>query len=216
MLPCSPSAPGLPTSPPLGCTWTHAPLPSTHALLLPPFLGLRRLTLPSLGERRGVSAKWMGTCAHTREPSAGTPRWGVVQPTEEADVWGALAPSLRKGEGRWGGACRHPSCYVFVIGHRTYSFHLLIFLYRDLPPLIIRRYHRTAFFPFSLSVITSIVDCPLRYLVALCLSAYQWLFLYLSVRYIDSQSGGTVGFGLCPLRLVTLLARVPQQYIRMY
>ena len=109
VLPCSPSAPGLPTSPPLGCAWTHAPLPSTPALLLPPFLGLRRLTLPSLGERRGVSAKWMGTCVHTCEPLAGTPRWGVAQPMEEADVWGALAPSLRKGEGRWGGACRHPS-----------------------------------------------------------------------------------------------------------
>ena len=56
---------------------------------------------------------------------------------------------------------------------------------------------------------------PDTYLVAPRLSLYQWLYAYL-VRYIDSQSGGTVGLGLCPLHLVTLLARVLQQYIRMY
>ena len=47
-----------------------------------------------------------------------------------------------------------------------------------------------------------------------CLSPYQWLFPYLPVRYIGSQSSGTVGLGLHPLCLVTLLARVSQQYIR--
>ena len=86
--------------------------------------------------------------------------------------------------------------------------YLLIFHYRDLLPLIIRRLHRTASFlsPYPLS--PHIFDRPLSYPVARCLSLYPWLSPYLPVRYIDSQSGGTVGFGLCPLRLVTLLARV--------
>ena len=60
--------------------------------------------------------------------------------------------------------------------HRTMdrltSFRL-IFLYLDHLPLIIRRYYRTAFFSFSLSAITSIVDRPLHYLVAGPLSLYQ-------------------------------------------
>ena len=71
-------------------------------------------------------------------------------------------------------------------------------------------------FPISYPLSPRIFDRPWYYLVARCLSLYQWLFSYLPVRYNDSQSGGTVGLGLCPLRLVTLLARVPQQYIRMY
>ena len=59
---------------------------------------------------------------------------------------------------------------------------------------------------FLLSPITPISDRPLSYPVALCLSPYQWLFPYLPVQYIGSQSGGTVGLGLRPLCLVTLLA----------
>ena len=90
--------------------------------------------------------------------------------------------------------------------HGPYHF-LLTYLPLSRPP---SPYHtqiyRTAFFPFSLSLITPIVDRPLSYPVASCLSLYQWLFPYLPVRYLDSQSGGTVGFGLCPLCLVTLLA----------
>ena len=97
----------------------------------------------------------------------------------------------------------HLICYVFVIGHRTYSLHLLIFLYRDLLPLIIRRYHRTASFLSLYPLSPHIYDRPLRYLVALRLSFYRWLLSY-HVRYIDPQSGGTVGLGLCPLRSLTL------------
>ena len=41
----------------------------------------------------------------------------------------------------------HPVCYVFVVGHRTYPFHLLIFLYRDLLPPYHMQIHRTAPFP---------------------------------------------------------------------
>ena len=99
-------------------------------------------------------------------------------------------------------------CYVFI-GLWTASLLIfLIFLYLDPPSPYHMQIHRTAFFPFSLSHITPIVDRPLSYPVVACLSLYQWLFPYRSVRYIDSQSGGTVGLGLCPLRLVTLLARV--------
>ena len=43
-----------------------------------------------------------------------------------------------------------------------------------------------------------IVDPPLHYLVALCLSPCQCLSSY-HVRYIGPQSGGTVGLGLRPL-----------------
>ena len=94
--------------------------------------------------------------------------------------------------------------------------YLLIFHYLDLPSPYHTQIHRTAFVHFSLSLITPIVDRPLSYLVADPLSPYPCGCPYLPVRYIDSQSGGTVGLGLCPLRLVTLLARVSQQYIRMY
>ena len=69
-------------------------------------------------------------------------------------------------------------------------------------------------FSYPQSTITPISDRPLSYPVALCLSPYQWLFPYLPVQYIGSQSGGTVGLGLRPLCLVTLLAWVSQQYIR--
>ena len=59
--------------------------------------------------------------------------------------------------------------------------------------------------PFLLSFIPSIVDHPWYYLVADSLLLYQCHGSYL-VQYITSQSGGTVGLGLCPLRLFTLLA----------
>ena len=107
--PRSPSAPGLPTSPPLGCTQTHAPSPSTPALLLPPFLGLRRLTLPSLGERRGVSAKWMGTRAHTRAFGWHTKVGSSAAHGRGGCVGGTRPPACAKGRGARGGACGHPS-----------------------------------------------------------------------------------------------------------
>ena len=106
-------------------------------------------------------------------------------------------------------------CYVFVGLWTVSSLSVL-----SLPISIHFPYHTQitsdCLVPFTYLPITPISDPPLSYPVALCLSAYQWLFSYLPVRYNDSQSGGTVGLGLCPLRLVTLLARVPQQYIRMY
>ena len=113
----------------------------------------------------------------------------------------------------------HENVPLVLRFHRTSDHHIsfcLIFPYLDPPSPYHTQIHRTAAFPFSLSLITTIVDRPLSYPVAPCLSLYRWLFPYLPVRYIDSQSGGTVGLGLCPLRLVTLLARVFQQYIRMY
>ena len=58
-------------------------------------------------------------------------------------------------------------------------------------------------FPLSYPLSPRIFNRPWRYLVALYLSLYQWLFPYL-VRYIDSQSGDTVGLGLCLLCLPTL------------
>ena len=107
-----------------------------------------------------------------------------------------------------------PVFHAYVLRfHRTMdriTSYLLIFHYLDPPSPYHTQIHRTASFPFSLSLIPRIFDRPWYYLVARCLSLYQWLFPYLPVRYIDSQSGGTVGFGLCLLRLVTLLARVPQ------
>ena len=63
-----------------------------------------------------------------------------------------------------------------------------------------------------LSLIPSIVNHPWCYLVALLLSLYQCPLPY-PVRYIGSQSSGTVGLGLCPHRLVTLFARVLWRYI---
>ena len=106
-------------------------------------------------------------------------------------------------------------CYVFVGLWTVSSLSVLS------PPISIHFPYHTqiasdCLVPFTYLPITPISDPPLSYPVALCLSPYQWLFPYLPVRYIDSQSGGTAGLGLCPLRLVTLLARVPQQYIRMY
>ena len=98
---------------------------------------------------------------------------------------------------------------------RIISF-CLISSYLDPLPLSQADYIGLPRSPFTYLPITPISDPLLSYPVALCLSAYQWLFPYLPVRYIDSQSGGTVGLGLCPPRRVTLLARVPQQYIRMY
>ena len=59
---------------------------------------------------------------------------------------------------------------------------------------------------FLLSLITSIVDCPLHYLVADSLLLYPYCGSY-HVRCIASQSSGTVGQGLCPLHLLTLLAQ---------
>ena len=107
---------------------------------------------------------------------------------------------------------QHLACYVFITGHRTYFPFWLIFLSQSSslrPTQIIS----DCFLPFFLSLITPISDQPLYYLVVLCLSPYQCLPSY-HVRYIGSQSGGTVGFGLCPLHLVTLFAQVLQQYIR--
>ena len=66
--------------------------------------------------------------------------------------------------------------------------------------------------PFSLSLIPTIVDRPLHYQVARLLSFYQWLLSY-HVRYIDPQSGGTVGLGLCPLRSLTLTRSEPSRSI---
>ena len=69
---------------------------------------------------------------------------------------------------------------------------------------------------FLLSTIPPISDRPMSYPVVLCLSPYQWLFPYLPVWYIASQSGGTVGLGLCPLCLFTLLARGRLAVYKMY
>ena len=66
-----------------------------------------------------------------------------------------------------------------------------------------------------LSLITPIVDRPLHYLVADSLSLYRCSGFYL-VRYLTSQSSGTVGLGLCPLRLLTLLARGCPAVYKMY
>ena len=96
-------------------------------------------------------------------------------------------------------------CYVFI-GHRTNLSFSPVFPYRDPYPLSYTDYIGLPR-SFFLSTITPIFDRPLCYLVALCLSLYQWLFSY-HVRCIGSQSGGTVGFGLCPLCLVALFARV--------
>ena len=89
---------------------------------------------------------------------------------------------------------------TFSSGLRT------IFPYRDPIPLSYADYIGL---PRSLSLIPypHIFDRPLSYPVALRLSSYRSSGCY-HVRYIDPQSGGTVSLGLCPLRLVTLFARV--------
>ena len=50
----------------------------------------------------------------------------------------------------------------------------------------------------SLSLITSIVNPLVYYLVADLLSPYQWLYSYL-VQYVDPQSGVTVDLDYVPL-----------------
>ena len=59
---------------------------------------------------------------------------------------------------------------------------------------------------YPLSLITPIINHPLYYLVAVCLLPYQCHVCYL-VWYVDPQSSGTVGLGLCPLCSLTLLAQ---------
>ena len=101
------------------------------------------------------------------------------------------------------------TCTVLRFRHRTsdlFTSFYLIFPYRDPVPLITRRY-----IGLPLSYLLSLIPPHLRSTLVLSSGALLILLsvavLYL-VRYIDSQSGGTVGLGLCPLRLVTLLARV--------
>ena len=93
-------------------------------------------------------------------------------------------------------------CYVFV-GLWTASF--LIFLSSTIA--IHLSYHTQiisdCLVSFSLSLIPTIVNRPSHYQVAFLLSLYRWLLSY-HVRYIDPQSGGTVGLGLCSLRSFTL------------
>ena len=106
-------------------------------------------------------------------------------------------------------------CYVFV--HKTSDLSFISDLFSFIT--ISRSYHTQiasdCLVPLLLSLITLISNPPLYYLVADSLSSYQWLFLY-HVRYIASQSGGTVGFGLCPLCLFTLLARGHPAIYKMY
>ena len=110
---------------------------------------------------------------------------------------------------------QNPTCYVFI-GLWTYTISFCpISLYLDpLFPLSLADYIGLLL-PFLLSLITSIVNCPLSYLVADPLSPYPCGCSYL-VRYITSQSRGTVGLGLCPLRLSTLLARGCPAVYKMY
>ena len=80
--------------------------------------------------------------------------------------------------------------------------YLLISFYRD--PLSPLSYADTSdcLVPISYPLSPHIFDRPLNYLVADVLSRYQCRGAYL-VRYIDPQSGGTVGLGLCPLCSLT-------------
>ena len=91
----------------------------------------------------------------------------------------------------------HAICYVFVSLWTT-SFHSVLSPIISIPfPLSLADYIGLPR-PYLLSLITPIVDPPLHYLVALCLSPYPHLPSY-HVWYIGPQSGGTVGLGLCPL-----------------
>ena len=105
-------------------------------------------------------------------------------------------PTYRKTQYSWANLLRFRRTMDRIISY------LLIFHYRDLLPLIIRRLHRTASFPSPYPLSPHIFDRPLPYPVADVLSRYQCCGAYL-VRYIDPQSGGTVGLGLCPLCSLT-------------
>ena len=128
---------------------------------------------------------------------------GPIHAHQQFYSWAVMGPFVLTGSFTHG----QEWCYVFVgLMDRIISFYL-IFPYHDPLSPYHMQIHQTAPFLFLIPYPPHIFDRPWYYLVAPCLSFYQWLFPYL-VRYIDSQSGGTVGFGLCPLRLVTLLARV--------
>ena len=100
----------------------------------------------------------------------------------------------------------HANFWVLLRFHWTTDHIIsicLIFPYCDPLPLIICRSYRTASLLFSYPLSPHIFNRPLHYLVAGSLSLYQCRGVYL-VRYIDPQSGGTVGLGLCPLCSLTL------------
>ena len=81
-------------------------------------------------------------------------------------------------------------CYIFIkYQTQTYLSFCLIFPYHDPSSLSPADYIGLPC-SFLLSLITPIFDHPLYYLVAVCLSFYQYSGVYL-VRYIDPQSGGT-------------------------
>ena len=84
---------------------------------------------------------------------------------------------------------------------RIISF-CLIFPYRDPLPPYHTQIHRTAPFFSLIPYPPHIFDRPWDYLSGALLILLSVAVPYL-VRYIDSQSGGTVGLGLCPLRLIT-------------
>ena len=108
--------PAQPHPPPLGleaahfpdCTRDQAPLPGVVCCLFPWVVRGRAAssTLPKVarlsalpaGREVGVGRADGGMRAHTRGSCAlRWVRWGVAQPAQEADVWGALSTSAGKG-----------------------------------------------------------------------------------------------------------------------